>query len=101
LDEIKVAIPPGRPNSAPLSPPEIRVSAPEGGLIQQRVNQSTSGNVNHSRKYFTLSLVATTLVSLILLVLLLVPRIFNFSIFLIGFPLFGTAHYATISVLVK
>src|SRR5437660_3745774 len=101
LDEIKAAIPPRRPNSAPLSSPEIRVSAPEGGLIQHRVNQSTSGNVNHSRKYFTLSLVATTLVSVILLVLLLVPRIFNFSIFPIGFPLFGTAPYATISVLVQ
>ena len=101
LDEIKAAIPPRRPNSAPLSSPEIRVSAPEGGLIQHRVNQSTSGNVNHSRKYFTLSLVATTLVSVILLVLLLVPRIFNFSIFPIGFPLFGTAPYATISVVVQ
>ena len=101
LDEIKATIPPGRPNSVPLSPPEIRVSAPESGLIQHRVNQSTSRNVNHSRKHFTLSLVATTLVSLILLVLLLVPRIFNFSIFPIGFPLFGTAPYATISVVVQ
>ena len=101
LDEIKATIPPRRPNSVPLSPPEIRVSAPESGLIQHRVNQSTSGNVNHSRKHFTLSLVATTLVSLILLVLLLVPRIFNFSIFPIGFPLFGTAPYATISVVVQ
>ncbi len=101
LDEIKATIPPRRPNSVPLSPPEIRVSAPESGLIEHRVNQSTSRNVNHSRKHFTLSLVATTLVSLILLVLLLVPRIFNFSIFPIGFPLFGTAPYATISVVVQ
>src|SRR2546425_6245392 len=58
LDEIKATIPPRRPNSVPLSPPEIRVSAPESGLIEHRVNQSTSRNVNHSRKHFTLSLVA-------------------------------------------
>ncbi len=101
LDEIKATIPPRRPNSVPLSPPEIRESVPESGLIQHRMNQSTSRNVNHSRKHFTLSLVATTLVSLMLLVLLLMPRIFNISIFPIGFPLFGTAPYATVSVVVQ
>ncbi len=109
LDEFSTATPPRIRNSMPLSPPEIRESVPESGLIQHRVaslfplrvNQSTSGNVSRSRKHFRLSLVATTLVSLTLLILLLMPRVFDFSIFPIGFPLFGTAPYATISVVVQ
>src|SRR5207248_932990 len=98
FDEFTAMTPPNSPISAPLSPLEIRASVPESGFIQPGVKQSTNRNVSHSHKHFTLSLVATTLVSLTLLVLLLMPRIFNFSIFPIGFPLFGAAPYATISV---
>src|SRR6266516_1482657 len=109
LDEFSATTPPRRRNSMPLSPPEIRESVPESGLIQHRVaslfplrvNHSTSGNVSRSRKHFRLSLVASTLVSLTFLILLLMPRVFDFSIFPIGFPLFGTAPYATISVVVQ
>src|SRR5215467_424450 len=61
LDEFQVPFPPGRPNSAPLSPLELEESAPESGSIQQRVKQSTSRKVSQSRKHLTLSLVATTL----------------------------------------
>jgi serine/threonine protein kinase len=109
LDEFSATTPPRRRNSMPLSPLEIRESAPESGLLQHRVaslfpprvNQSINGNVSHGRKHLTLSLVAITLISLTLLVLLLMPRVFDFSIFPIGFPLFGSAPYATISVVVQ
>ncbi|HWZ18119.1 MAG TPA: serine/threonine-protein kinase [Ktedonobacteraceae bacterium] len=101
IDEFMAATPPKRPISAPLSPMEIREVVPGSGLIQPGVKQTTNRYVSHNRKRFTLSLVATTLVSLTLLVLLLMPRVFNFSIFPTGFPLFGTAPYATISVVVQ
>jgi serine/threonine protein kinase len=101
FDELMAATPPMRPISVPLSPQEIRESVPESGFKQSRVKQSTNRNVNLSSKHFTLSLVATTLVSLTILVLLLMPRVFNFSIFPTGFPLLGTAPYATISVVVQ
>jgi serine/threonine protein kinase len=101
FDEFIATTPPKKPTSAPLSPVEIREVVPESGLIQPGVKQSTNKYVSHNRKHFTLSLVATTLVSLTLLVLLLMPRVFNFSIFPTGFPVFGTAPYATISVVVQ
>ena len=101
IDEFMAATPPKRPISAPLSPMEIREVVPGSGLIQPGVKQTTNRFASHNRKHFTLSLVATTLVSLTLLVLLLMPRVFNFSIFPTGFPLFGTAPYATISVVVQ
>ena len=90
-----------RPVSVPLASLELRESVPESGFIQPQVKQSTNRNISNSRKHLTLSLVATTFVSLMLLVLLLMPRVFNFSIFPTGFPLFGTAPYATISVVVQ
>ncbi len=101
FDELMATTPPMRPISVPLSAQEIRESVPESGFKQSRVKQSTNRNVNHRGKHFTLSLGATTLVFLTLLVLLLVPRVFNFSIFPSGFPLFGTAPYATIAVVVQ
>ena len=104
IDEFIVTNPAKRPISVPLSPMKVREtdSVPGSGLLQPGVKQSANRkNVSHSRKHFTLSLVATTLVSLILLVLLLMPKVFNFSIFPIGFPLFGAAPYATISVAVQ
>ena len=101
FDELMATTPPMRPISVPLSAQEIRDSVPESGFKQSRVKQSTNRNVNHRGKHFTLSLGATTLVFLTLLVLLLMPRVFNFSIFPSGFPLFGTAPYATIAVVVQ
>jgi serine/threonine protein kinase len=101
FDELMETTPSMRPMSVPLSLQEIRESVPESEFKQSRVKQSTNRNINHSRKHFTLSLIATTLVSLTLLVLLLMPRVFDFSIFPTGFPLFGTAPYATVSVVVQ
>jgi serine/threonine protein kinase len=101
FDEIIEPTPAKKPISVPLSPPEIRESVPEHGFIQPGVKQSTNRNASFSRKHLTLSLVATTLVSLTLLILLLMPRVFNFSLFPTGIPLLGDAPYVTISVVVQ
>jgi serine/threonine protein kinase len=101
FDELMMTTPPRRAVSLPLSSQEIRESVPESGYIQSQVKQSTNRSISNSRKHLTLSLVATTFVSLMLLVLLLMPRVFNLSIFPSGFPLFSTASYATISVVVQ
>jgi serine/threonine protein kinase len=101
FDEFIEPTPANKPISVPLSPLEIRESVPERGFIQPGVKQSTKRNASSSRKHLTLSLVATTLVSLTLLILLLMPRVFNFSLFPTGFPLLGDAPYATISVVVQ
>jgi serine/threonine protein kinase len=87
--------------SEPLSPIETMNSVPGKGFLQPKVKQSTNKDINNSHKHLTLSLVVTTLVSLTLLILLIMPRIFNFSIFPAGFPLLGTAPYATISVVAQ
>ena len=101
IDEFTAATALKKSHSTPLSPIEIKDAVPESRLKQPGKKQSTNKYINHNRKTFTLSLVATTLVSLLLLILLLIPRVFNFSIFPTGFPLFGTAPYATISVVVQ
>ena len=85
--------------SVPLSPIETRNSVPKG-FLQPKLKQSSNKDIN-SHKHLTLSLVVTTLVSLTLLILLIMPRIFNFSLFPAGFPLFGTAPYATITVVAQ
>ena len=85
--------------SVPLSPIETRNSVPKG-FLQPKLKQSSNKGIN-SHKHLTLPLVVTTLVSLTLLILLIMPRIFNFSLFPAGFPLFGTAPYATIAVVAQ
>ncbi len=100
-DEFVVMPSPKRPTSVPLSSMEKGESAPESEFVLPKMKQSVNKNINHSHRHLTLSLVATTFVSLMLLIMLLMPRVFNFSIFPAGFPLFGTAPYATISVVVQ
>src|SRR5215831_9815256 len=73
FDEFVEQTPAKKPISVPLSPLEVRESVPERGFIQPGVKQSTNRNVSNSRKHLTLSIVATTLVSLTLLILLLMP----------------------------
>lgn len=88
-------------DSMPLSPEEKGKSVPESELLTSKVKRSTQKNANYEHRRLTFSLVATTLVSLVLLILMLMPRVFNFSVFPAGFPLFGTAPYATIAVTVQ
>jgi len=109
LDEFITTVPPARRISVPLSPTEAGEPAPQVRLKHHRVathfpphvNQSLRKNVRQSRKLFMLSVVAATLIPLTLLVLLLMPRVSGFSFFPLGFPVFGSAPYATISVTVQ
>jgi serine/threonine protein kinase len=109
LDELISTTPPARRISVPLSPSKVEKPVPQGRLkrhqvathFSHHVNQSLRMNVHQYRKLFTLSVVAATLVPLTLLVLLLMPRVSGFSFFPTGFPVFGTAPYATISVTVQ
>jgi len=100
LEEITASNPPGSYNSVPLFPLEHRGSEIERRFIQPRMKHALYRDARHGHKHFTLPLVATTFVSLTLLILLLLPRVFNFSVFPVGFPVFGAAPYATISVFV-
>jgi serine/threonine protein kinase len=100
---------PVRRSSVPLSPPESaetasprqvkrhRIASP----LLPRVRQPLSRSVNQSRKLFTLSVVVATVVPLTLLFLLIMPRVSGFSFFPTGFPVFGTAPYATVSITVR
>ncbi len=109
LDELIAAPPPVRRISVPLSPPDSaepaspqqvkrhRVAPP----ILPRVRKPIRRSLSQSRRLFTLSVVAATLVPLTLLFLLVMPRVSGFSFFPTGFPVFGTAPFATISVTVQ
>jgi len=88
-------------SSVPLSNVLTGKSVPERGVLHPKVKQSINKRSNNRPKHLTLSLVVPTLVSLTLLILLLMPRIVNFSLFPAGFPLFGTAPYASITVLAQ
>jgi len=100
-DDNMVADPSRRRASVPLTSMELREAEPKSGFIPPQGKKSQRRNVNSSHKHFTFSLMATTAVSLILLVLLLMPRVFNFSLFPIGFPVFGNSPYATVSVVAQ
>jgi serine/threonine protein kinase len=69
--------------------------------IPVRVKPPMKGSLSQSRRRFTLSVVAATLIPLTLLILLIMPRVLGFSFFPAGFPLLGTAPFATISVTVQ
>ena len=87
--------------SIPLSSMELREAEPKSGYLPPQGKKTYRSNINRSHKHLTVSLVATTLISLILLVLLLMPRVFNVSLFPIGFPVFGNSPYATVSVVAQ
>jgi len=108
-DDLMGTAPPPRRNSVPLSPTKTGEPALQrrlkryhvASLFPSQVNQPVRRNVRQNRKLFTLSVVAATLVPLTLLVLMLLPRVSGFSFFPTGFPVFGVAPYATISVTVE
>jgi serine/threonine protein kinase len=109
LDEFIATPPPIRRISAPLSPPESAEPASPRQVkryraappILPRVRQPIRRSASQSRRLFTLSVVAVTLVPLTLLFLLVIPRVSGFSFFPTGFPVFGTAPFATISITVQ
>jgi serine/threonine protein kinase len=108
-DEFIITPTPVRHISLPLSPLPSGELPPKSRLkhhsiashFPHKVKQSMKRNANHSRKLFMLCVAAATLVPITLLVLLLMPRLSGFSFFPMGFPVFGTAPYATISVTVQ
>lgn len=108
-DEFIATPPPVRRSSVPLSPPVSAEPSPQRQVkrhriappILSRVRKPKKRSVSQSRRLFTLSVVAATLVPLTLLLLLVMPRVFGFSFFPTGFPVFGTAPFATISVTVQ
>lgn len=91
--------------SAPVSPepmpsPLRRVrrattSVPPGGRHRQRI---TEDFVKRKQKHLTLPLVATMFVPVLLLILLILPRVLNFSLFPPEVPLLGNSPVATVSV---
>jgi len=109
MDELIVTPSPGRRVSAPLTEPEPADSAPVMPVKHRRIaarmparaRQPVKSSLNRNRRRFTLSAVAATLIPLILLLLLIMPRVFGFSFFPTGFPLFSTSSVASISVTVQ
>lgn len=108
-DELIAAPSPVQRNPVPLSPPESAEPVPARQVkshrvappMLHRVRQPLRRSAGQSRRLFMLSVAAATLVPLTLLILLIMPRIFDFSFFPTGFPVFGTAPFATISVTVQ
>ena len=109
LDELIDAPPPVRRISVPLSPPDsVEPASPRQVIrhrvappILPRVRKPIWRSVSQSRRLFTLSVAVATLVPLTLIFLLVMPRVSGFSFFPTGFPVFGTAPFATISVTVQ
>jgi serine/threonine protein kinase len=109
LDELIDAPPPVRRISVPLSPPDsVEPASPRQVIrhrvappILPRVRKPIWRSVSQSRRLITLSVAVATLVPLTLIFLLAMPRVSGFSFFPTGFPVFGTAPFATISVTVQ
>ncbi len=108
LDEFMPVPPPDRHISTQLSTPEQadpaslqQVQRHIAPPIPLSLRQPLKRSMSLSRRRFTLSVVAATLVPLTLLILLIMPRVLGFSFFPSGFPVFGTAPFATISVTVQ
>lgn len=60
--------------------------------------QRITGPVITRHRRFTWSIVVATLVPIILLILLIMPRLLGISLFPVGFPVFGTNPVTTVSV---
>src|SRR5713226_1103068 len=109
VDEFIPAPSPVHRNSTPLSPLEQEESLPPPQVKRRRatppippyMKQQIKSSISKSRRRFTLSVVAATLVPLVLLILLIMPRVLGFSFFPSGFPVFGAMPFATISITVR
>jgi len=91
-EQVPLAVPPRR------RLPSQRVAAPAPLPVRRRpAGSRLVGAKRDRRRRFTLS-IAAMVVSTVLLILLLMPRVLGFSFFPSGFPLFGTAPIATVTV---
>ncbi|HET8854052.1 MAG TPA: protein kinase [Ktedonobacteraceae bacterium] len=84
-EQVPLAVPPRR------RLPSQRMAAPS------RMKRRPGGPKRAKRRRFTLT-IAAMVVPLVLLILLLMPRVLGLSFFPSGFPLFGTAPIATVTV---
>ncbi len=108
MDEFLPVTPPVRRNSMPLPPsesaeiaPPLQVKRRNAPPVPLRMRQPVKRTLSKSRRRFTLTVAAATLIPVTLLILLIMPRVLGFSFFPAGFPVFGTAPFATISVTVR
>ena len=118
--DIEIELPPPEPpapprrKSIPLATPEPR-KPPMPAPVRLRARAVTpaallapvrprprAGRANRKKnRRFALTVAAATLVPVILLVALLMPRVLGFSLFPAGFPLVGASPVATVTVTVK
>lgn len=114
--EIDTELPPPQPPvpprrmSIPLSPPEQRVQ-PLPTTLKRRpravkpfappMRPRPGGAKRHKNRRFALAVVGATLVPVVLLLVLVVPRVLGFSLFPVGFPLVGASPVATVTVTIK
>ena len=108
IDEFVPEPPPARRISMPLPPPELADPVPPLPVKRRvappappRARQPVKISMSRSRRRFTLLVTAAMLIPLTLIILLIMPRVLGFSFFPAGFPVFGTAPVATISVTVQ
>ncbi len=113
-------VPPDRPISLPLTPqpPPVpgtvsrrvqHVVTPLSSLARDRqwISEPLPGRpdpkrvARNGRGRFGISVLAATLVPVTLLLLLLMPRLLGVSIFPAGFPVFGAAPVAVVSITVQ
>src|SRR5713226_3398600 len=66
--------------------------------MEERVKQPLKRSTSQSLRRFSLAVTATTLIPLVLLLLLIMPRVLGFSFFPPGFPVLGTASIANIAI---
>ena len=101
---------PPRRASVPLSRPELRkqpLPAPTRRRPRVVLPLTTPARPRVARskrqknRRFALAVVGATLVPVILLLALVLPRVFGLSLFPVGFPLVGASPVATVSVTVK
>ncbi len=70
----------------------------ERASIAGRVYKAGKVRKGKKHKRLTLPIVAATIVPVILLMLLIMPRVLGISFFPVGFPLFGTDPIATVTI---
>ena len=92
--------PPLVPEPMPIAVPVQRRSPPQrlAAHASVRARRQIAGSKRQKRGRFTLPLAVAMAVPTVLLMLLLMPRVLGVSFFPSGFPVFGTAPLATITV---
>ncbi|HKV58074.1 MAG TPA: protein kinase [Ktedonobacteraceae bacterium] len=97
---------PPRRMSIPLSRPEQRVQ-PLPATVRRRpramppMRLRLDGSKRRKNRRFALAVMGATLVPVVLLLVLVLPRVLGISLFPVGFPLVGASPIATVTVTIK